>query len=198
MPRLFTHMALALAFVTTPVTGTPPVAAQGLPWVAFSGEFTRVNLATGDVVSVGLVFVRSDGSERREERHPDAASANVIEIRDQSNARFCRFFTRPHSDGEWTCQPMDVMPTPVRGVAASGPGPMIAGLATVVRSNGRGSTFAFAPELSYFAVRQDVGGMRFELTRVRRAEPHATLFAPPDEVPVRERHTKGGQVASQR
>jgi hypothetical protein len=88
------------------------------------------------------VFVRSDGSERREERRPDAASANVIEIRDQSNARFCRFLTRPHADGEGTCQPVDVLAAPVRGVAASAPGPMIAGLATVVRSNGRGSTFA--------------------------------------------------------
>jgi hypothetical protein len=40
--------------------------------------------------------------------------------------------------------------------------------------------------------------MRFELTRVRRVEPDATLFAPPDNVPVRELHTKGGQVVSQR
>jgi hypothetical protein len=54
--------------------------------VPFSADFKRVS--DGEVITVGRLYVLA---ERREARSPDSDTWDVIEIRNTSHARFCRW-----------------------------------------------------------------------------------------------------------
>lgn len=162
-------------------------------WVPFSADFKRVS--DGEVITVGRLYVLANGSERRESRNPNSDSWDVIEIRNTSQARFCRWRKSSLTGtGSWTCQPMDVLPGPL-GASGRPPGPDVAGVPTVEVVNSRGSSrWLLAPSLSYFPVLRDDGGVVFEVTRVTMDVPNAEVVALPTGPDVKVLTEKGGTV----
>jgi hypothetical protein len=164
-------------------------------WTAFQADLERVDKNSGEVVIRGRVYVDTFGSERRESWAVADESRRVIEIRNQSTGRFCQLL----SGGEgaptkpWKCQPMDVIPNPLRPGGGQD-GPAYEGLTTQTFSSPSGTTLVVAPELSWFPLVTEDQSVITRLANIQVTTPEPLLFFPPAEAQIVEVQEKGGRV----
>lgn len=168
-------------------------------WTPFEADFERVDNHSGSVETRGRIYVDAMGSERRESWVTTSGrQRRVVEIRNQSLARFCRGRAETDEDGtavssSWTCQPMDILPAPPRP-ARSEAGPMVEGYSTVVFRASSGVELVMSPELSYYTIIRRDPSLTMRLFNIIRRSPPAELFFPPGGAHIRELTEKGGRV----
>lgn len=171
-----TRCLLAITLITT--TGLALRAQVSDAWVAYAADFVRIDRQTGDVITLGRVYVDTDGSERIEARHPTNDIADTIEIRNVPAGVFCRWQRRPFHDKPWQCSSMMSAPHPVK-VSRATPSTPVSGFDTVELRNWRGSRWVFAPELANAVVVREDPHVSYRLSNIVRYAPPSRLFALP-------------------